>query len=273
MTPEPTTTFLLCPPDHFDVEYEINPFMHLGEHPDRALAAAQWGRLRDAIEAAGAAIEVLPAEPGLPDLVFTNNAGFVHGDEAIVSRFRCEERRGEQVHDAAAFERLGLRVRELPASAGAFEGAADAMVVGERVVCGYGPRTTEDAVAHVAAFAEREPLAMRLVDPRFYHLDMALLVLDADTAVVSRAAFDPGELELLLGLFADPIVIEEDEALRFCANGAVVGRSVLMHEVPERIGSELRARGFEPVEVPVGEFTKAGGAVKCLSLDLTAPRT
>lgn len=271
--PTPITTFLLCPPDHFDVEYEINPFMDLSEQPDRALAASQWTALRAAIEAAGAAVEVLPAQPGLPDLVFTNNAGFVHGDEVLLTRFRCAERTGEEAHDRRAFERLGMRVRELPAEVGAFEGAADAMVLGDRVICAYGPRTTEDAVAHVAAFADREPLAMRLVDPRFYHLDMTVLVLDERSAIVSRVAFDPAELEQLLELIPDPIVIEEDEALRFCANGAVVERSVLMHDVPERIGAALRERGFEAVSVPVGEFTKAGGAVKCLSLDLTAPRT
>ena len=53
------------------------------------------------------------AEPvaGLPDLVFTANAGLVDGSRFVVSRFRHQERRGEARYDAKWFAAASQQVR------------------------------------------------------------------------------------------------------------------------------------------------------------------
>ena len=82
------------------------------------LAVRQWEGLASAIHDAGGEVVEQPPQPGLPDLVFTRNAGLTWGDRALLSRFRFEERRAEQPHDRAAFESLGLAVQELPMAPG-----------------------------------------------------------------------------------------------------------------------------------------------------------
>jgi N-dimethylarginine dimethylaminohydrolase len=84
-------TILMCPPDHFEVVYELNPWME-GQfaNTDDAVAHRQWNDLRNAIEQ-HAKLELEPPQQDLPDIVFTANAGIVLGKKIIVSRFRSLE--------------------------------------------------------------------------------------------------------------------------------------------------------------------------------------
>jgi len=70
---------LLCPPDYYGIEYEINPWMRQTRNAEPELAGAQWNSLRDRLQSLGCEIELLAPQPGLPDLVFTANAGLVIG--------------------------------------------------------------------------------------------------------------------------------------------------------------------------------------------------
>jgi N-dimethylarginine dimethylaminohydrolase len=69
-------------------------------------------------------------------------------------------------------------------------------------------------------------------------------------------------------LVPEPLWLEEDETMSFCANSVVVGRHVVMATVPRRIGKQLEAWGFEVAECRVDEFLKAGGGCRCLTLAL-----
>src|SRR5262245_11020047 len=105
---------LMCPPDHYGIEYEINPWMNRSRASDRAEAARQWSALRAALEKAGAEISLLDAVAGLPDLVFTANAAIIYCKRAILSRFRHEQRQGEEPVDEAWLSANGFRVDKLP---------------------------------------------------------------------------------------------------------------------------------------------------------------
>ncbi len=80
---------------------------------DRALAMRQWEALR-AVLARDAEVELVAAQTGLPDMVFTANAGMVRGRTAVVSRFRSAERQGEERHFSAWFESHGFRLAPWP---------------------------------------------------------------------------------------------------------------------------------------------------------------
>src|SRR3954471_23193741 len=86
---------LMCPPDHYGIEYEINPWMkkERGSSPDRA--RAQWQLLFGTLQGLGVGVELSTPQAGLPDLVFTANAGLVHGKQFFSSRFRHEVRARE----------------------------------------------------------------------------------------------------------------------------------------------------------------------------------
>ncbi|HMJ75331.1 MAG TPA: hypothetical protein VK507_05130, partial [Iamia sp.] len=62
--------FLVCPPTHFGVLYEINPWMHSEVSVDGERARAQWDGLVAALKEAGAEVETIEQDVEVPDLVF-----------------------------------------------------------------------------------------------------------------------------------------------------------------------------------------------------------
>ncbi len=249
--------YLMCPPEHFGVLYEINPWMHREVRVDPDNARAEWDGLVATLRAAGAEIELLDPVEGLPDLVFTANAGIVNGTQYVPARFRHPERQGEVPHDVAWFRAHGFTVDELPAAVH-HEGAGDALPFRDVLLSGYRfPKLTGAAVRSI-----------ELVDARMYHLDLTFCPLDDVRAIVAPSGWDGYGRRVVEALVPEPLVLEPDEALSFCANSVVVDRTVVMPVCPPRIGRQLEAWGFDVAVAPVAEFLKAGGGCRCLTLAL-----
>ena len=259
--------YLMCPPEHFGVLYEINPWMHREVAVDRDRARAQWDHLRATLEAAGATVDLLTPHPDVPDLVFTANAGLVNGGRFVPSRFRHPERAAEVPYDVDWFRAHGWAVDELPPDV-SHEGAGDALPFGGVLVSGYRFRSDAASHAYLSRLTGAAVRSVELVDERFYHLDITFCPLDDRRAIVNPLAWDDYGRRVMAALVPEPLVLEPDEALAFVANSVVVGRTVVMPSVPVRVGRLLEAWGFEPVECPVGEFLKAGGGCRCLTLAL-----
>ncbi len=257
----------MCPPEHFGVLYEINSWMSTEIPVDRDRAAAQWTILRATLEEAGATIDIQPPVEGLPDLVFTANAGIVNGTQFVPSRFRHPERQVETPYDIAWAEQAGFTVDELPLGV-SHEGAGDALPFGPVLVSGY--RMRSDAASH-AYLSELTGVAVRsveLVDPRLYHLDITFCPLDDQRAIVAPLGWDRYGLKVMEALVPQPLVLDDDAALAFVANSVVVGTTVVMPSCPPPVGRQLESWGFDVVVVDVSEFQKAGGACRCLTLAL-----
>src|SRR5687768_5230374 len=90
-----TPEILMCPPDHYGIEYEINPWMSRARGSETKRARQQWQELHDTLVQLGVKIELMTPQPGLPDLVFTANAGLMYGRRFFSSRFRHEVRARE----------------------------------------------------------------------------------------------------------------------------------------------------------------------------------
>jgi N-dimethylarginine dimethylaminohydrolase len=264
--------YLVCPPTHFGVLYEINPWMHREVAVDVDRAREQWDAVVGALSSAGAEVEVLDPVEGLPDLVFTANAGVVNigldGDRQFVpARFRNPERQGEEPVNEAWFAAHGWKVDHLPGDL-PHEGAGDALPFRGELVCGHRWRT--DARAHVA-LAGVTGATVRLVelaDERLYHLDMTFCPLDERRAIVTPAAYQPADWEMMRTFVPERLELRLDEALALTANAVVVGTTIVMTACPPRVGRQLEAWGFDVVVIDVSEFVKAGGGVRCLTLAL-----
>jgi len=259
--------FLMCPPEHFGVLYEINPWMHQEVTVDLDRARAQWEGLVGVLRQAGAEVETLEPRPGLPDLVFTANGGVVNGRTFVPSRFRHPERRGEEPHYAGWFAANGYDVATLPPTV-SHEGAGDALPFGRVFVSGYRYRSDAAAHAELSRLVGAPVRAIELADPRYYHLDLTFCPLDGRRALVAPDAWDAYGRKVVEALVPEPLALEPDETAAFCANSVVVGTTVVMPACPPRVGRQLEAWGFDVVEAPVGEFQKAGGACRCLTLAL-----
>lgn len=259
--------FLMCPPEHFGVLYEINSWMRSEVRVDPVRARQQWDDLVATLRAAGAEVELLPAVPGLPDLVFTANAGIVNGRQFVPSRFRHPERQGETPHDMAWFSARGYTVEELPLGV-SHEGAGDALPFGSVLVSGYRIRTDAASHAYLSKLTRSAVRSVELVDQRLYHLDLTFCPLDERRAMVAPLGWDRYGRQVMEALVPEPLVLDEAATLQFCANSVVVGRTVVMPACPPVVGRQLEAWGFEVEVVDVGEFQKAGGSCRCLTLAL-----
>jgi lysine-ketoglutarate reductase/saccharopine dehydrogenase-like protein (TIGR00300 family) len=267
--------YLMCPPDFYQVDYVINPWMEGNiDRASAALAADQWRGLHN-ILTREAAVELITPRAGSPDMVFTANAGLVLGQDVILGRFLHRERQGEEPHFRNWFQQHGYRVHELPKDL-PFEGAGDALLDRARPLlwAGYGLRTELDAHTILAALLGIEVVSLRLIDKRFYHLDTCLCPLEGGYILYYPAAFDTrsnNQIERRVPA-GKRLVLDEPDAIHFAANGVNAGDALILHRAGESLKIRLAAAGFRVFESPLTEFLKAGGAAKCLTLRLSEPR-
>lgn len=259
--------FLMCPPTYFGVVYEINPWMHAEVTVDRDLAQLQWDALRLALIEAGAEVLELAPVDTLPDLVFTANAGLVDGNTFIPASFRHPQRQGETPHATAWFREAGFTIRPLPAGL-IHEGAGDALPFDEVLLSGYRMRSDAPSHAAVARIARAQVRAVELVDPRLYHLDLVFCPIDARRAIVAPMGLDDHGRQVIEDLVPEPIMLDDDEALAFCANAVVIDRTIIMPSCPTRLERLLVSAGLTVAVLDLSEFLKAGGAARCLTLAL-----
>ncbi len=260
--------YLMCPPDHFGISYEINPWMDRLNQPDLDLAREQWYNLVSNLREAGAVVEIVPPVPSLPDKVFMADTGLIDQNRFIMSRFRYPLRQPETEYAADWFRSRNYEVLEFPLRAKESLESSDIAPFRGCLVAGYGFRTTLSTHETLARLVRKQVLSIKFVDPRFYHLDISFCPLDDRRAIVTPAAWSRHSCELVEKLVPEPLVLELDEAMTFCANAVVVGKTVIMPSCPLRVGRILERWGFMICVSPVSEFLKAGGAVHCLALDL-----
>ncbi len=259
----------MCPPDCYDVHYVINPWMEGNVHrSSRERAISQWRGLRDVL-ARYADIELMTPREGLPDLVFTANAGLVLGNDAIISRFVHPERQGEEPHFKAWFALQGYAVHQLPRDVH-FEGAGDALLDrGEPWLwAGYGFRSSLRSHEYLANWLDVDVVSLKLVDNRFYHLDTCFCPLGDGYVMYYPGAFDAesrGRIEARVPV-GRRIVVEEADAAQFACNAINLGVIVVMNRASHGLKTRLASAGFEVIETQLDEFLKAGGAAKCLTL-------
>ncbi|NDL60773.1 amidinotransferase [Phytoactinopolyspora sp. XMNu-373] len=255
----------MCPPTHFAVTYAINPWMDPGQPVDRDLAVAQWTTLREAYTGLGHRVDVIDPVPGLPDMVFTANGAFVLGRRALGARFREEVRTPEApVHR----EWLTSRGFDVHVPQAINEGEGDLAWTGKHILVGTGFRSSPEALAEIASVFGVPVIALDLVDPRFYHLDTALTVLDEHTIAYFPPAFSAASCRQLDALYPDAIVVGEEDAMHLGLNATSDGQNVVMAAQAKKMADQLAERGFIPVPVDVSELLKAGGGVKCATLEL-----
>ena len=263
--PQPRA-YLMCPPDHFTVQYSINPWMASGEPVDTARATLQWQLLRDTYRSLGHEVQIIDPRPGLPDMVFAANGATVIGGTVLGARFRHPERAAEAPAYLDWFRGRGFPVVHEPQLIN--EGEGDIVHAGRVILAGHGFRTDPDVRHDLEQVFGLPVVSLRLVDARFYHLDTALCVLDAQTAAYYPAAFDDAGRAALAACFTELIEATREDAAVLGLNAVSDGHHVVLPAQAMALAAQLAARGFEPVPVDMSEFRKAGGGPKCCTLEL-----
>jgi N-dimethylarginine dimethylaminohydrolase len=258
--------YLMVRPTHFDVTYSINPWMNPAKPTDAALAVAQWEWLYELYIGLGHRVELLEPREGLPDMVFSANGATVVDGRVLVARFRHEQRAAESASYLDWFRGRGCR--EVRQARWTNEGEGDYLLSGPRVLAGTGFRSDPRAHAEAEAFFGRPVIALKLVDPRFYHLDTALALLDDETAMYWPHAFAPKSRRVLEALYPDAVTATEHDAAVFGLNAVSDGLHVVLPQSATGLIEQVRERGFKPIGADMSELIKAGGSVKCCTLEL-----
>lgn len=282
-TPEtaiaPTTTrvahhrrYLMCKPSHFTVEYKINPWMEPATPTDTAKAVAQWQDLYDMYVKLGHEVELIEPLAGYPDMVYTANGGFTIGGRAYVPAFYYEQRQGESPAFAEWFRTYGFDT-VMPKEIN--EGEGDFLLAGDIILAGTGFRSAGDSHREVHEVFDREVVTLTLVDPRFYHLDTALTVLDPVVAPGEQAgiaylpgAFDEASRKILEERFPDAILVADEDGAVFGLNSSSDGYNVIISPRATGFEKQLRERGYNPIMVDLSELLLGGGGIKCCTLEL-----
>lgn len=267
----PRDTILMCHPSEFDVSYVINPWMegHVDNSVVKNLAMDQWTKLSQII-ASLANLNVMWQEPGLPDMVFTANAGIIVGNKFIPSNFKHEERRGEETRFIDWFLAEGFDVINVPVGI-AFEGAGDALYDHRGILwMGHGHRTDLEAGSWLWKNLQVTVTTLKLVDDRFYHLDTCFCPLKGGYLMYYPPAFDDISLGIIHLMFNEDkrIVVDEEDALKFACNAVNIGDNIVLNEVSQGLKDRLEGLDFKVITTPLSEFMKAGGSAKCLTIKL-----
>lgn len=269
-----TLRFLMCSPDHYDVDYVINPWMEGNIHKSsRERAVEQWQKLYSIIKD-HAIVDLVKPEVGVPDMVFTANAGLVLGKTVVLSRFFHKERQGEEPFFKQWFEDNDYTVHELPKDL-PFEGAGDALLdrEGRWLWAGYGFRSELDSHPYLAKWLDIEVVSLRLMDERFYHLDTCFCPLNNGYLLYYPPAFDAYSNRMIEMRVpqAKRIPIGEPDAVTFACNAVNIDQTIILNQASDDLKQRLTEVGFKVIETPLAEFLKAGGASKCLTLRVTEP--
>lgn len=266
---------LMCAPDHFEVAYVINPWMEGNIARCSGVAAKrQWNALARLI-ARVADVEYITPAAGVPDMVFTANAGLVLGDKFVLSRFRHPERQGEEPHFAKWFAAMGFDVLTLPPEL-SFEGAGDALLDRHHSLLwlGHGHRSSMLCAPLLTGLLDIDVQPLRLVNERFYHLDTCFCPLEGGYLMYYPQAFDAAsQMRIMARVPAERrIIVSDEDAINFACNAVNCAGNIFLNQASEALVAELHSRGFAVHQTRLAEFMMAGGSAKCLTMKLTEER-
>jgi N-dimethylarginine dimethylaminohydrolase len=272
---------LVVDPAHFNVSYVINPWMRPGDWAadpagHQAEARASYEALCAALRAAGALVESTPGVAGQPDMVFPANAAVVLDRRAIVARFACAERQGEEqpyLRALQGYVERGILDEVSIFPEGCFqEGAGDAIwdLTRQLFWTGYGQRSIKAATDEVERFFQRPVVRLELATPQFYHLDTCFCPLSGGEVLYYPPAFTEEALAHIHAHVAPEqrLIASAEDAAAFCVNAVCIDRTVVMARAPDHVRGMLTERGYKVADVNLDPFILSGGGAYCMTLRL-----
>lgn len=258
---------LLCPPTFYDIEYEINPWMHVENKVNKEQVWKEYGVLKNTYKSLEVEVlEMIPVK-GLPDMVYAANIGFPLGSKFVSSNFRYEQRRKEADYGKIFFEKLGFEIINLPENV-YFEGQGDLLTVGGKYFMGWGKRSSRKAVDLLSKTLRINCTGFELKDPYFYHLDMSLGLLDSETVLMNPHSFTQEGTSKIKSEFTNIIETSEEDNKFMACNLVAIDKTVVVAKgISDEVKSEIEKYRFKVYEVPMDEFRKGGGGIKCLTLE------
>lgn len=273
-------TILMCEPNSFAVNYDINPWMSssIGK-VDKNMAYQQWKDLSQKIKGLGHRVVVMHNQPEeLPDLVFTANAALTINNHALIASFACVERQAESAIYSEYISGLGLKVDNYFVHNDIyFEGAGDALLEKNKniLVLGYGFRTNKLAKEYVQEWlkmvsSNTKLMQVELINPNYYHLDTCFCPLDNGYVLYYPGAFSEKSNNELKDVFQNKLIaVSEEDASFFACNAVSLNNYLILNKASAGLQKKLNSLDITVVETPLNQYMLSGGSAKCLTLELS----
>lgn len=261
--PQESSSIIMSPPDYYDIEYVINPWMDLNNPVDPDKAQDQWQALNNSYKSLGYSIKIIPPKEGLPDLAFTTDHITKLNSHFIASRFFYKERQVEQAYIIPWYEKHGYQITQLPKDH--YMEGGDILMHNGNVYIGYGFRTSQNTASFIRTLTEIPTTPLKLIDKHFYHLDTCLLPLDNNTAFYYPEAFDQQSRKILEENIDNLIPFTQKEVNHFAANSVLLGKTIIHQKGTDSFPDKLHKLGYKTIELDMSEYNKSGGGIHCLS--------
>lgn len=259
---------LMCPPNYYDVEYEINPWMNVNNKVDTTNALATYGALKTAFEKNGLTVWEIEPEKGFPDMVYVTNSGYAEDKIFIKANFKHDQRKKESSFAADFFKEKGYEIKTLPSEV-IFEGEGDLIRSESKYFLGFGKRTEKSAAEYLQNILNKPVTTLELVDPYYYHLDTCFAPLNDDTVVINPNSFTQESLAEVKRSFSNIIEANEKDNKVLACNLVVANNAVILGKgISDNLQEQIQVSGFKVVQVDMKEYMKGGGSVKCVSLEI-----
>lgn len=255
---------LMCPPTAYDIEYVINPWMDMENQPNRRLAHEQWRSIYETYLKLGVEVETIEQVKGLPDMVFTANAGIVKGNTFVSGNYRYKERKGEEMYFQKWFTDHGFTVKKLNYFQG---GEGDALFYKGTLYLGYGFRSDIKAHEELKEALGVSVVSFLLTDPYFYDFDTTFCPMGDRGLLYYRDGYDEKSKEIAASIDG-AIPITKEQAANFVCNSVYVDGKLLIGYLDEDLKKKLFTLDIEPILFNMSEYKKSGGGIKCLTLYL-----
>lgn len=259
---------LLCPPQYYDIEYEINPWMDVKRKANKDKVYAEYASLKQKFDELGIEYSEIEPQPGLPDMVYAANYGFAEGQKFIKANFMYPERRKEADFAQEYLEKLGYETLTIPSDI-FFEGQGDLLKTSNQYFFGWGKRSQPTAKPYLETLLNQPLIDFELINPYYYHLDTCFAPLNDTTVMINQRSFKPEGLKKIYETFANVIETSEQDNQFLCCNLVVWEKNIIVGKgITAATVNTLQEFGFTTHQIDTTEYLKGGGSVKCLSLEL-----
>jgi hypothetical protein len=260
---------VMCPPLYYQVEYAINDWTNKAIEQQQQVnvpnALVQWLEIYGFYKKQGLDVQVVEPKPGMHEMTFFGDSIFLYNGQAVISNFKNNCRS----HEAAVAEQWAKKnaylIRKLPEDV-IFEGNAMAIRWNDKVLLGFGERTSKATAGFLSQWLNVEVIPLELKMP-FFHFDVALFPLNANTLVIHKPAFTIEALATINHIAQNIIEVNEKEVHTLACNTIVHNKEVLFSAENAELKQKIEKLGYNVHSFQTNEFVKVGGGVKCLTLE------
>ncbi|CAM3188038.1 arginine deiminase family protein [Filibacter tadaridae] len=255
---------ILCQPKFMAIDEVINDVQkeYEDENINTTIAMKQHAEFEKKLIEHGVEVIKLPTSEEFPEQVFTRDIGFTVGDDIFVAEMASDIRKGEE---EALEDWLDDEDIEFQTTTNRVEGG-DVIVDRDRVYVGVSSRTSKEAIQKLKKDLPKHKIIPIPFNEKYLHLDCVFNILSPEVGLIFPKAIEQKTIDKLATQY-ELIEVSEEEQFTMGTNVLSIGdKKVFSLPQNKNVNAQIRAHGFEVIEIDFSEIIKSGGSFRCCSM-------